>query len=294
MKMRHKEMIAGGILAAPCIAGFAVFFAAPFLISLYYCFTEGISGTGFAGINNFKSLLESNSFRLAAINTLKFNFISVPVILLLSLSISLLLNSKVKYISVFKSLFILPLVIPVASVIYVWQILFGEYGTINGILILCNLQPVDWLNSGWSFFILVSLYVWKNCGYNIILFIAGLNNIPVEYYEAASIDGAGWVKCFLKITLPQLIPTGFFVFIISIINSFKVFREAYLLAGSYPHQDIYMLQHFMNNNFDNLNYQRLSTAAFFIVALIVLLVFFLFRFEERYGMDLRTQGRGKV
>lgn len=284
-------MIAGGILAAPSIAGFVVFFAAPFLISLYYCFTEGITGTRFAGFNNFKSLLESNSFRLAAINTLKFNFISVPVIMVLSLSIALLLNSNIKFISVFKSLIILPLVIPVASVIYVWQILFGEYGTVNGFLVLCGLQPVDWLNSGWSFFILVSLYVWKNCGYNIILFIAGLNDIPVEYYEAAGIDGAGWVKCLMKITLPRIIPVGFFVFIISIINSFKVFREAYLLAGSYPYQDIYMLQHFMNNNFESLNYQRLSTAAFLVVIQIVLLVFFLFRFEERYGMDIRIRGR---
>lgn len=288
MKIRHREMVAGMIFAAPCIAGFAVFFAVPFIISVFYCFTEGISAISFVGFDNFKGLLESVSFRLAAMNTLKFNLISVPFILLLSLAIALLLNSRLKYISIFKSLFILPLVIPVASIVLVWQILFGDYGAINGILNACNIETVDWLNSSWSFFILVSLYVWKNCGYNIILFIAGLNSIPLDYYEAANIDGAGRLKRFLKITVPYLIPTGFFVFIISIINSFKVFREAYLLAGSYPHQDIYMLQHFMNNNFDNLNYQRLSTAAFLIVSLIVILVFFLFSFEERYGMNFRN------
>jgi len=280
-------MIVGGLFAVPCVAGFTVFFAAPFLISLYYCFTKGISGTEFAGFENFISLFKSDSFRLAAVNTIKFNFVSVPVIMALSLALAFLLNSKVKYASVFKTFFILPLVIPVASVILVWQIFFGEYGTLNGILAGFKLQTADWLNSGWSFFILVLLYVWKNCGYNIILFIAGLNNIPAEYYETAKIDGAGRLKCFLKVTIPFLIPAGFFIFIISIINSFKVFREAYLLAGSYPHQDIYMLQHFMNNNFGNLNYQRLSTGAFMVVVLIAILVFFLFKFEDRFSSGFR-------
>jgi ABC-type sugar transport systems, permease components len=263
------------------------FFAAPFLISLYYCFTRGIGGAEFAGLENFVSLIESDSFRLAATNTFKFNIVSVPAIMALSLLLAVLLNSRVKGVAHFKTFFILPLVIPVASVILVWQILFSENGTINGILYGFGLQPVDWLNTGWSFYILVLLYVWKNCGYNIVLFLAGLNNIPAEYYESARIDGAGRLTCFFRITVPFLIPTGFFVFIISIINSFKVFREAYLLAGSYPYFDIYMLQHFMNNNFSNLNYQRLSTAAFIIVVFIVMLVFFLFRIENRMGRELQ-------
>jgi len=285
-KLRHKEMIVGVVFALPCIAGFIVFFAAPFLISLYYCFTKGIGGTEFVGIENFVSLLQSDSFRMAAVNTFKFNMVSVPVIMIISLSLAILLNSKAKGVSSFKTFFILPLVIPVASVILVWQIIFGEYGCLNGILAELGFQTVDWLNTGWSFYILVMLYVWKNCGYNIVLFLAGLNNIPREYYESAWIDGAGRFTCFLKITVPFLIPTGFFVFIISIINSFKVFREAYLLAGSYPFFDIYMLQHFMNNNFNNLNYQRLSTAAFIIIVIIVVLVQFLFRLEKRFSRNL--------
>jgi multiple sugar transport system permease protein len=288
MKLRHKEMIIGIVLALPCIAGFIVFFAAPFLVSLYYCFTKGIGDIEFVGFENFINLINSDSFRLAAVNTIKFNAICVPVIMALALALALLLNSKVKGVSRFKTFFILPHVIPVASVILVWQILIGEYGTLNALLSRFGLQPVDWLGTGWSFYILVILYVWKNCGYNMILLLAGLNNIPVEYYESAHIDGAGRLTCFFKITIPFMVPTGFFVFIISIINSFKVFREAYLLAGSYPHFDIYMLQHFMNNNFQNLNYQRLSTAAFLVMVLIVILVFVLFRFENRYSKYLHS------
>jgi multiple sugar transport system permease protein len=110
----------------------------------------------------------------------------------------------------------------------------------------------------------------------------GLNSIPREYYESAEIDGAGKFICFRYITLPFLVPTGFFVFIISIINSFKVFREAFLLGGSYPHFDLYMLQHFINNNFSNLNYQRLSTAAFLMLVIIVALTVILYRAENRH------------
>ncbi|MDD4493517.1 MAG: sugar ABC transporter permease [Eubacteriales bacterium] len=288
MKLRHKEAIIGYAFALPSLAGFIAFFAIPFVISLYYCFTKGIGGTQYVGLENFKSLFESSSFQLAGLNTLKFIVVSVPFIIVISLYLAILLNKKVKGTSYFRTFFILPLVIPVASVILVWQILFSKNGSINGLLACLNINPVDWLNTGWSFYILVLLYVWKNCGYNIVLFLAGLNSIPKEYYESAQIDGAGKITCFFKITVPFLIPTGFFVFIISIINSFKVFREAYLLAGAYPFFDIYMLQHFMNNNFYNLNYQRLSTAAFIMLIFIVTLVITLYVSENKFEKGINS------
>lgn len=285
MKLARKEAVEGYVFALPSIAGFVVFFAAPFIISLYYCFTKGISGISFVGFDNFRELLASNSFRLAAVNTLKFNGVSVPLIMLVSLICAIFLNGKIKNVSFFRTFFILPLVIPTASVILVWQIFFDDYGVINSFFSSIGIQNVEWLNSGWAFYILVLLYIWKNCGYNMILFLAGLNSIPREYYESAQIDGAGRFICFRYITLPYLIPTGFFVLIISIINSFKVFREAYMLGGSYPYSDIYMLQHFMNNNFASLNYQRLSTASFLMMIVIVALTAILFRVESRYGRN---------
>lgn len=285
MKLAHKEAVEGYVFALPSITGFIVFFATPFVVSLYYCFTKGIGGTSFVGLENFIELLNSNSFRLAAKNTLKFNAVSVPLIIILSLAFAILLNGNLKYVSNFRTFFIFPLVIPTASVILVWQILFNDYGIINNFLSSFGVQNVEWLNSKWIFYILVLLYIWKNCGYDIVLFIAGINTIPKEYYESAEIDGANKFTCFIYITLPSLIPMGFFVFIISIINSFKVFREAYLLAGSYPHFDLYMLQHFMNNNFINLNYQRLSTASFLVVIIIVILTSILFKFESKYGKN---------
>lgn len=286
IRLQTGEALAGFFFALPSLAGFTLFFIAPFIISLYYCFTEGIGHVRFAGLKNFHSLLQSNSFLLAAKNTLIFNAICIPLILALSLMFALILNKKIRGLKAFRSFFILPLVIPVASVILVWQILFDENGALNRILESFGLNPVDWMGSQWSVGVLVLLYIWKNCGYNMVLFLAGLNSIPKEYYESARMDGAGPWICLTRITLPFLVPTGFFVFIISIINALKVFRESYQLAGNYPDSHIYMLQNFMNNNFANLNYQRLSTAAFLMFTVIGLLVFFLFRFESKLGRNM--------
>lgn len=281
--VRTKEAIAGYLFALPSLAGFAMFFMIPFMISFYYCFTEGIGGVRFVGFKNFISLFQSSAFLLASKNTLLFNMISVPLIMIFSFILALLLNSNIKGLAYFRSFFIMPLVIPVASVILVWQVIFNKYGVLNHFISNFGLSPVDWLKSGWSPAVLVLVYIWKNCGYNVVLFITGLNSIPKEYYESARMDGAGGFTCTVKITIPFMFPTGFFVFIMSIINSFKVFREAYLLAGSYPDPRIYLLQHFMNNNFFNLSYQRLTTAAFVMVLAIGFLVFSLFKIESKSG-----------
>ncbi len=287
IKLKYRQSIAGFAFALPSLAGFALFIAIPFIISLYYCFTEGVGGSTFVGLKNFNDLLHSNSFLLAAKNTLIFNAISVPLIMVISLLFAILLNRKIKGLAIFRSFFILPMVIPAASIILVWNIVFNQYGVLNTFLSNFGIaSDVDWIRSDWSMWVLVVLYIWKNCGYNVILLLAGLNNIPKEYYEAARIDGAKPFDCFMKVTVPFLIPTGFFVFMISIVNSFKVFKEAYLLAGSYPSLDIYMLQHFMNNNFFNLSYQRLTTAAFLMAIVVAVLVIILYKIEARFGRSI--------
>lgn len=286
IRIETKEAFAGILFALPSLAGFCLFFVAPFLLSLYYCFTEGIGGSKFVGFKNFESLFQSSSFLLALKNTLLFNALCLPLIFVVSLGFALLLNTKIKGLPFFRSIFILPLVIPVASVILVWQIIFHEQGALNAVTALFGLAPIDWIKSDWSVAVLILLYIWKNCGYNMVLLLAGLNNIPKEYYESAYMDGAGPITCFRKITLPYLAPTGFFVLIMSIVNSFKVFRESYQLAGNYPDKNIYMLQNFMNNNFQNLSYQRLSTAAFLMFVIIGLLVYFLFIFDSRMRRNL--------
>ena len=283
MIQRKREALTGLGFAAPFLIGFAAFFVIPFLISIGYTFTFGAGGGAFVGFANYQEVLTSGAFKLAAWNTFRFIVVGVPLIMVSSLIFSLLLYQKFKGSGFFRSVFLYPLVIPIASTVMVVQVFFSESGILNSILNSMHLPVQSWLNSESAFYLLIGLYIWKNCGYNIVLFLAGLNSIPKDFYEAASLDGAtGW-NSFRYITAPILIPNFFFIFVISIINSFKSFREAFLLGGMMPHKSIYMLQHFMNNNFSNLNYQRLSVAALIVFIVIFGCVFLLFRLKGKAG-----------
>jgi multiple sugar transport system permease protein len=176
----------------------------------------------------------------------------------------------------------MPLVIPVASVVMVWQVLFDRQGWLNGLLHAMGAGTVDWMQSGWARWIVVSVYVWKNLGYMMILYLAGLQSIPREYDEAAAMDGAGAFRRFRSVTLVYLTPTTVFVLMMSVMNAFRLFRETYLIAGDYPHSSIYQLQHYMNNQFQALNYPKLTAAAYVMAAAVVALAALLLRAERKF------------
>lgn len=138
------------------------------------------------------------------------------------------------------------------------------------------------MKSEYAFGVLIIVYLWKNIGYSIILFLAGLQSIPKDYYETADLEGAGTLRQLTGITLVYLTPTMFFVVLMSVLNSFKVFRETYLIAGDYPHDSIYMLQHYMNNGFQSLDLQKLSSAAVVMVLCILLGLSVFFVLERRF------------
>ncbi|GGG67034.1 sugar ABC transporter permease [Paenibacillus radicis (ex Gao et al. 2016)] len=270
------------LFLAPSLIGFAVFYIIPFAMGVYESFTDRTLGGSFVGFDNYKELLASSSFRKAAANTLLFTGLSVPLLIAASLSLALLLNRPLFFRNGLRTAFILPLVVPVASIVMIWQIFADWNGTLNLWLHHWGKERVDWLQSDWSMGVLVIMYLWKNIGYNMILFLAGLQSIPQDYYETARIEGAGRLRQLVHITLVYLTPTMFFVILISIINSFKVFRETYLLAGDYPYDRIYMLQHYMNNMFFSLDIQKLTAAATLMVGCIVLFVTGLLRAERRF------------
>lgn len=282
----RQDKIGTGMLLAPSLAGFLVFFLLPFVTTVFYSFLSSPINPRFVALQNYISLLSNKIFLRAAFNTIVFTALCVPSIMLISLGIAFLLNKKLYGRNVLKTMFILPLVVPVASVVMAWSILFGINGSLNGLMAFLSMNPVDWMNSGWSRWVILALFLWKNTGYNIVIFLAGLRNIPIEYYEAARINGATAWDTFRKVTLVYLTPTSFFVLIISIINSFRIFKETYLLAGPYPNNNIYILQHYMNNMFKSLDYQKLTSAACLMAILIYLLVFFLFKLERRISKTI--------
>jgi multiple sugar transport system permease protein len=175
-------------------------------------------------------------------------------------------------------------VIPSGSIVYFWKSLFGVSGFLNGVFFPD--APINWLNTEWSRSIILLIFTWKNAGYNMVLFLAGLQLIPKDYYECASLEGAGVIKRFFSITLVYMIPTGFLVLMMSIINSFKSFKEIYLLTGSYPHESIYMIQHYMNNQFAVSNYQKLASASYVLSAVIITVVAVIFYLQNKASKNL--------
>ena len=196
--------------------------------------------------------------------------ICVPLLVLVSLFCSMLIAGLKEEGTVFKTSLLVPLAIPVASIVLLWKLFFHPQGMVNQITALFGMAGIDWINGDTAFGVLVFTYVWKNLGYDVVLWVAGLAAISDELYEAARVDGAGILARFLYVTLPGLSKTAFLVVSLSVFNSFKVFREAYLIAGEYPHESIYMLQHLFNHWFVTLDIQKMSAASVLLLLVVAL------------------------
>lgn len=285
LRMRTKDSIAGFLFCLPAIIGMTVFFVIPFCITLRMSFSENMGSSNFVGLKNYADVLQSTAFRLSVENTFRFFGAALPCIFVLSLGIALLLYRDLKKYDIFRTIFVFPLVLPVSSVILFFQIVFGDLGILNRFLESMGTEAMDWMGEH-SFLVLLILYLWKNIGYNVVLFLAALNSIPKEYYEAADIDGAGSFTKITRLTLPLIAPHTRFIIVISIVNLFKSFREAYILFGDHPDRSIYMIQHFINNNFINLNYIRLSVGAVLVFLVIFLMVGLLLGLRGKGGDEL--------
>ena len=159
-------------------------------------------------------------------------------------------------------------------------------GAVNDFLGVFGIDKIDWLKSEYCLGVITVLYLWKNLGYNMILFMSALSSIPKDILEVAVLESATPMQIFWHIKLRYLSSTILFVTIMSLINSFKVFREIYLLKGDYPYPTMYMLQHFMNNTFSKLDYQKMSAAAIMMAVVMVIIIGILFLTENYFGKDV--------
>lgn len=280
-----KKMISAAYLG-PSVIGVMVFFVIPFCVIIYYSLVDNPINREFVFLQNFINILHNQAFLKAAKNTATFSLITVPLAVILSLGLALLLDEKIPYKSQFRTFFLSPMMVPVASVVLIWQVLFHYNGAVNGVLANFGIDKIDWLKSEYSQVVIGLLFLWKNLGYNMILFMAGIANISKELVEVARLETSNPWTIFVHIKLRYLSPTILFVTILSLINSFKVFREAYLMTGDYPYDSLYLLQNFMNNTFQSLDYQKLSAAAIIMAAVMVLIIGALFIAEERFGKDV--------
>ena len=253
----------------PSLAWTAVFVLLPYVDVVRRSFFEAAGGR-FVAMQNYVTVVGNSAFRLASFNTLRFLVICVPLLVLVSLFCSMLIAGLKEEGTVFKTSLLVPLAIPVASIVLLWKLFFYPQGMVNQITALFGMAGIDWINGDTAFGVLVFTYVWKNLGYDVVLWVAGLAAISDELYEAARVDGAGIVARFLYVTLPGLSKTAFLVVSLSVFNSFKVFREAYLIAGEYPHESIYMLQHLFNHWFVTLDIQKMSAASVLLLLVVAL------------------------
>lgn len=264
-----KRAWKGYLLIAPMLAGFLLFYVVPFGQVVWDSLSQGTGKSQlFVGLENYTRMFQNDMFLQAFGNTLRFLGIGLPVILVLAYALALFLKSQAQRFRMLRAVFLLPYVMPVAGTVLLVDLLFSKEGLVNRVLLALGLPLADWLQSPAAFWVMLLLYLWKSTGYAVVLLLSGLLTIPQEHYQVAQVEGASPLQTFRYVTAPQMWYALFLALVFSLINAFKCFREIFLVGGEHPHESVYMLQHFINNAFANLNYQRLSVASVLLFLVI--------------------------
>ncbi len=242
--MNERKTYALAVFLGPALAAIGLFFFVPVLAALVLSFTDfdiyalgNFAVARFVGFRNYLQIIEDPLFWKALKNTLYFLLVGGPLSIVVSLGAALLLNAKlVRWKPLFRFVYFAPVVTTLVAVAVVWRFIYHpRFGLLNYALGLAGINPVDWLGDpNWAMPAMILLAVWKNFGYNMIIFIAGLQNIPTSLYEAASIDGAGSWQRFRSVTLPLLAPTTAFITVITMIGYFQFFAEPYVMTQGGP------------------------------------------------------------
>ena len=282
----RKLKFKSGLFIAPSFLGVMAFFIVPFGVIIYYSVLDNPISANYVGFENFKNVATNEAFMTAVKNTGMFSLIAVPLAVVLSLILAMVLDLNIPFRSQFRTFFLSPMMVPVASIVLIWQVLFHNNGAVNDLVMKFGMDRIDWMKSDYSIIVIVVLFLWKNLGYNMILFMAALASIPKDILEVARLENANPLQTFFYVKIRYLSSTILFVTIMSLISSFKIFREIYLLTTDYPYPTMYMLQHYMNNKFKKLDYQALSAGAIMMSVVMILIIGLLFIIDEYFGKDV--------
>lgn len=286
--------VAAFLFLFPAMAAIGIFFFLPVIAAFALSFTDfDIYSLGnfqyarFVGFHNYIQLIQDPLFWKALKNTLYFLLAGGPLSIAVSLGAALLLQAKlIRFKPLFRTAYFAPVVTTLVAVAVVWRFVYHpRFGLLNYGLSFFGIPPVDWLGDpGWAMPAIILMAVWKNFGYNMIIFIAGLQNIPQELYEAASIDGAGRWQQFITITLPMLAPTTLFVSIITMIGYFQLFAEPYVMTQGGPLNStlsIVLLMYQQGFRWWNMGYS--AALAFVLFAFILIVSILQSRLQKRLG-----------
>ncbi len=298
MSHRDKaERMWGFIFVGFVVSGILTFMGFPLLYGIYISFFKwSIIGKNpvFLGLKNYASLLNDHLFVQALGNTVKYVIGIIVFCVPLSLLLALLFNREMPFVEGLKIAYYLPVITMMVAIAMVWRwVLSTEYGLLNYFLGFLGIKKVAWLTDpGWAMPGLIIMSIWKGVGFNMVLFLAGLKNIPTVYYEAADIDGAGNLKKFFKITLPLLSPTTFFILLTTVIHSFQIFEQALILfsggaggeiTGAGPDNACNTLVLYLYNN--AFKWQRAgygSAQAFFLFIILIIFTIIQMRLQKRW------------
>ncbi len=286
---RLERQNIGYLFIAPSVLLYAVFVFIPVFWTIGLSFTNyDLRESAFVGLENYANLWRDAVFLKALLNTVRYTLMALVPTMVLGLALALLINRKFRGRALFRAAFYMPNIVSMVAASLAWMYLYSEVGIFNMVLRAIGLERVNWLTDpsiSMASIVLVSL--WASGGYNMLLFLAGLQGIPAHLYEAASIDGANFIQQFVRITIPQLAPTTFFVFVMTCIASFQVFGQVYMMTGGGPDNATTTLAHQVYTNaFQYYKMGYASAMAVVLLAIIMLITAVNFRFGNTDGGEV--------
>ena len=276
------------LFLAPTVLGLAVLSAGPIIASFGISLTDWdlLSPAEFVGLDNFATLLSNDRFLLALRNTAFFTLTSVPLGLILGLGLALALDQPIRGIAIIRTAYFLPVVTSTTAIALVWLWIYSpQGGLLNAVLGVFGIPPEKWVSDPfWSMPSIVAMSVWQGLGTTVIIFLAGLQGIPQEFYDAAAVDGAGRWARFRHVTVPLLTPTIFFTGILAFIGAFQVFDQVYVLArpGEPSRSTITLVYFIYEAGFDNFKMGLAAAASWILFLIVAILTILYFRSQRRW------------
>ncbi|GGG25749.1 carbohydrate ABC transporter permease [Paenibacillus abyssi] len=288
--MFHKDGTWAFLLLLPNIIGFLAFTLIPVIASFFLSFTswDMLSPMKWVGLSNYVELLNDETFIKVFWNTIYFAGISVPAGIVVSLFLAVALDQNIRFKKFYRAAYFLPVVSSMVAVAVVWQFIYNpEYGLLNYFLSFIGITGPNWLTSTvWAMPAVILTTIWKNLGFNMLIFLAGLQGISDSYYEAADIDGARWHHKFLLITVPLLSPTTFFVTVMSFIGSFQVFDTVFLMTQGGPARSTSVIVHYLYENaFKYFNMGYASAMAYILFFMVFVITLIQFWRQKKWGVN---------
>ena len=279
----YKKLRLAWPFLLPGLAGLLIFYGIPFVGGVWYSVTDGTVANNFVGFDNYVSVWNNVMFQLGLRNTMELSLICAPLLFVFSFVLAAGLHRIRPAGGFFRSSVLMPYLMPSSAILIIWLLWFDFGGPVNRLLTALGGSRVDWLNGAELRVPVVLLFLWKNLGFCMVIFLSALQSIPESLYEYATLEGASFMKQTFGITLPLIIPSAFLVAIMSFVSAFRIFKEVYFIAGAYPVDPLYTLQNYMNNRYKDLNYQDVTTAAY-IFAVIVFVLFGLLFLSQRKAL----------